>query len=196
MAGGTHRSEQFRSTVPGIEALALVSDRSFPRHAHDRFGIGVLRSGAHRSWSGIGPVEAVAGEVITVNPGEMHDGSPVQGRVRAWRMLYLDPGLVARALREEALDAMEITRPALRDPLLTRRFARLFASITAPLPDSLAVEEDVLRTLAHRFAHHGRHPLQRPVRRHPSCGPCGGWSGWTWRPSCPPPWPTWRRCQA
>lgn len=147
--------------------MALASDRSFPRHAHDRFGIGVLRSGAHRSWSGIGSVEAVAGEVITVNPGEMHDGSPVQGRVRAWRMLYLDPGLVAQALREEALEATEIARPALRDPLLTKRFAQLFASITAPLPDALAVEEDVLRTLAHLFARHGHRPL--PVTRPPPC---------------------------
>ena len=40
-----HRAERFRSAVPGIEAFALASARSFPRHAHDHFGLGVLDSG-------------------------------------------------------------------------------------------------------------------------------------------------------
>ena len=53
-------------------------------------------SGAHRSWSGVGHVEAQAGDAIMVNPGEMHDGIPVGGGVREWRMLYFDPSLVAR----------------------------------------------------------------------------------------------------
>ena len=159
MTGQTHRAEQFHSAMSGIEAVALASDRSFPRHAHDQFGIGVLRSGAHRSWSGIGPVQAVAGEVITVNPGEMHDGSPVQGRVRAWRMLYLDPGLVAGLLAEEVHDAMEIARPALRDPVLADRFTRLFVGIIASPPDRFGVEQATLETLAHLFARHGSRPV-------------------------------------
>jgi AraC-like DNA-binding protein len=158
MAGKSHRAEQHRSAVPGIEAVALASDCAFPRHAHDQFGIGVLRSGAQRSWSGIGPVEAAAGDIITVNPGEMHDGSPVGGQLRTWRMLYLDPGLVAHAVPEEMHGPVEIARPALRDPLLARRFARLFAGIVAPAPDLLAVEADVLRTLAHVLVRHGSRP--------------------------------------
>ncbi len=163
-AGGTHRAEQHRSAVPGIEAFTLASDRSFPRHAHDQFGIGVLHFGAQRSWSGIGPVEARAGDVITVNPGEMHDGDPVQGRMRSWRMLYLDPDLVARMLRENLHGTAEIARPALRDPVLVHRFVQLFDGITAPVPDALAVEERVLGTLAHLMARHGRRPS-------PVCGP-------------------------
>ena len=43
------------------------------------------RSSAWGSWSGRGAVEAGAGQVITVNPAEAHDGSPV-GEERAWFM--------------------------------------------------------------------------------------------------------------
>lgn len=157
MTTRTHRAEQFRSAMPGIEAVALASDRSFPRHAHDQFGIGLLGFGAHRSWSGVGPVEAVAGEVITVNPGEMHDGSPVRGGIRAWRMLYIDPDVVARLLSEDLRTGVEIVRPALCDPPLAHRFTRLFASIVEPVPDPLAVEEDAVRTLASLFARYGSH---------------------------------------
>ena len=76
---GVHRMAQHRSAVRVIEARTLASDRSFPRHSHGQLGIGVILSGAHRSWSGIGHVEAHAGDIIMVNPGEMHDGMPIGG---------------------------------------------------------------------------------------------------------------------
>jgi AraC-like ligand binding domain len=62
-----HRVEQHRSAIPGVEAMTLTSDRSFPRHSHDQLGIGVIFHGAHSSWSGVGQVEALAGDVIMVN---------------------------------------------------------------------------------------------------------------------------------
>lgn len=164
MTPDVHRAEPHRSAIPGIEAYALASNRSFPRHAHDQFGIGLIASGAHRSWSGIGPVEAEAGDVITVNPGEMHDGNPVQDRVRRWRMLYVDPGLLSEPLMDEVPHGTEFARPAVRDPLLAGRFARLFAGITAVAPDALAVEESLLRTTAHLLIRYGNRPL-------PACEP-------------------------
>ncbi|WP_345891971.1 AraC family ligand binding domain-containing protein, partial [Burkholderia sp. Ap-955] len=53
-----HRVTHYRRTDEGIEAISLESDRAFPRHAHDEFGVGVIVSGAHRSWSGRGQVDA------------------------------------------------------------------------------------------------------------------------------------------
>ncbi len=157
--GGRHRAELHRSALSGIEAFALASDRGFPRHAHDQLGIGVLHAGAHRSWSGVGPVEASAGDVITVNPGEMHDGHPVQASMRSWRMLYLDPALVAGSLREDLRSGVEIARPVLRDPLLAHRFTRLFISLTSRTPDPFEAEEELLRMLAHLLARHGSRPI-------------------------------------
>ncbi len=159
MTGGRHRADQYRTPLQGIEAFALISDRAFPRHAHDNFGVGVLQAGAHRSWSGVGPVEAVAGDVITVNPGEMHDGGPVQGAVRSWRMLYLEPGIMARAVPEDLHGEAEIVRPVLHDPHLSNRFGQTFACLTDMVPDALAVEESVLRMLALLLTRYGGRPL-------------------------------------
>ena len=155
MAARTHRVAQHRSALPGVEAMTLFTDHAFPRHAHDGFGIGVMTRGAQRSWSGIGPVEAEAGDVITVNPGEMHDGAPLGGRPRGWRMLYIDPALVGREVAEEGEDRPEIVRPALRDPTLSALFARLFARVTDEVADPLAIEEALLRTLVHLLRRHG-----------------------------------------
>ena len=166
MATERHEALRYRSALAGVEAFALASNCLFPRHAHDQYGIGFLHAGAQRSWSGIGPVEAVAGDIITVNPCEMHDGAPVQGHMRAWRMLYFDPDIVAQALHDD-MSTVEIARPALRDTMLTQCFARLFAGITAPVPDPFAVEESILRTLAHLMARYGSRPL--PIRGEPPC---------------------------
>ena len=149
--GSQHRAVTHRSAVPGIEAFSLTSDRSFPRHAHDHFGIG--------------HVEAGAGDMITVNPGEMHDGDPVQGRTRAWRMLYLDPGVVARALSDDLQGDAEIARPVLDDPFLRNHFARAFASLTTRVPDTFHADESVVRLLAHLMTCHGSRRL--PTSDHP-----------------------------
>lgn len=156
-----HVAQQHRSSIIGIEAVSLSSNRSFPRHAHDQFGVGVIRTGAHRSWSGVGPVEASAGDIITVNPGEMHDGSAVQGRVRSWQMLYIEPTLLNDAIRAEWPATAEIAHPALHDPPLAALFVRLFRGITAPQPDALAVEEDLVRVLASLVGRYGTRPARR-----------------------------------
>ena len=159
--GRTHMVAQHRSALPGVEAMTLLTDHAFPRHSHDGFGIGVMAAGAQRSWSGIGWVEAQAGDVITVNPGEMHDGAPIGG-ARGWQMLYLDPVLVARGLAEEGENRPEIARPTLRDPVLAGLFARLFTRATGAVSESLALEEDLLRTLAYLMRRHGMRPRPAP----------------------------------
>ena len=115
--------------------------------------------GAQRSWSAIGQVESQVGDVIMVNPGEIHDGIPIGGRARGWRMLYLDPGLVAREVAAEVGGGPQITRPAVRDPMLAALFARFFAQATAASPDRLALEQELLRCLVHVLRRHG---IRRP----------------------------------
>lgn len=127
--------------------MTLVSNHHFPRHSHDQFGFGVMNFGAHRSWSGIGQVEALAGDVVFCNPGEMHDGIPLDGRVRGWRIVYFDPAPIRRVVEEEIASELEIVRPVARDPLLAGNFARLFASLTQVRPDPLGLEEDLVRAV-------------------------------------------------
>ena len=86
-----------RCAIAGVEATVAETAHSFPRHSHDRFGVGVIVAGGHRSSSGRGVVEARANDAIMVNPGEVHDGSPLDERGRAWRMLYFEPPMLADA---------------------------------------------------------------------------------------------------
>jgi AraC-like DNA-binding protein len=124
----------FRCAVAGIEAVEAETRHVFPRHTHEQFGIGVIHRGAQKSLSGRGMVEAGAGNAITVNPGEVHDGAPIGDAGRSLSMLYLAPSLVANAARDISQDrtnAFEFTRPVIADARITARFAVLFRSATA-----------------------------------------------------------------
>src|SRR5260370_5367840 len=149
--------------VPGIVAIAVASNHHFPRHSHDQFGIGVMTFGAHRSWSCMGDVHAEAGDVIMVNPGEIHDGAPLDDEVRGWRMIDIDPTLFTREVSEEFEGTLELVRPVVRDPLLAAHFDKLFACLAVPEPDSLAKEESLLFTLLHLLRRHNVSQLSASV---------------------------------
>lgn len=136
--------------------MTLVSNHHFPRHSHDQFGIGVIAFGAQRSWSAVGQVHAFAGDVIMANPGEMHDGAPLGGAARGWRMIYIDPALVAREVENDVAGPAMIVRPVAHDPLLARRFGRFFACLTDLRSDALAREENLLALLMHILRWHSR----------------------------------------
>lgn len=119
--------------MAGILAVEAETVHAFPRHSHDQFGFGLIARGAQRSLSGRGVVEAVAGDLITVNPGEVHDGAPLEASGRAWRMLYLDPALIAEAAHdanEGTTRTCEFVHPVLRSAALANAFRSLYSAVT------------------------------------------------------------------
>ena len=158
---------QFLPTaVPGIDAMRADSQFAFGRHMHLQFGLGVIDRGAQKSFSGRGTVESLPGDTITVNPGEVHDGKPLGDGGRAWRMLYLEPALVADLAAEVRPGlpgaGFEFHAPNLRDARLAAQVHALFTAATAHPAHAAAplrVEECLLQILACllRLPDPGRH---------------------------------------
>jgi AraC-like DNA-binding protein len=151
----------------GVQAVEAATTHSFPRHWHEQYGIGLIHRGAHRSLSGRGMVEAGAGAIITVNPGETHDGAPIGPAGRSWRMLYFDPPAILEAfgeLREAASIGPELPLPVLNDATAADLFAELFAAMTDDGDASpLHREELLLRLLARIGRERGELAPQRSV---------------------------------
>ncbi|WP_318153365.1 AraC family transcriptional regulator [Halomonas sp. ML-15] len=145
--------------------MSADTAHAFGRHTHDQYGIGVILRGAQKSLSGRGTVEATAGDIITVNPGEVHDGTPLGDNGRAWRMLYFDPASLAGTI-DDVTDGVtnnrELSHPAMRDPLSSARFCALFRAITDPQGghSDIEIRENLLLLLA-RLIEPGR---AQPVR--------------------------------
>lgn len=138
-----------RSSVPGLEAVVATTGHRFARHTHEQFGIGLIFSGAQKSLSGRGMVEAEAGDIITVNPNEVHDGAPI-GEARSWSILYFDPAVMdgfAREVAQGGTNRSEIPRPVIHDGRLAERFRALFSAVTGD-EERMRCEELLLSVIA------------------------------------------------
>jgi AraC-like DNA-binding protein len=151
-APADHQCHVLESPWPGVYGTRIESARHYGRHWHATFGLGVLEHGAQRSASGRGSVDAYAGDVITTNPGEVHDGRPLGGASRRWHMVYLEPGVVASLAGHTPRD-VALTQPVLRDTGLRQALRRLFVRLDGwrQSPDgasALASEEALVEVCA------------------------------------------------
>ncbi|HKX40668.1 MAG TPA: AraC family transcriptional regulator [Burkholderiaceae bacterium] len=168
------KADVFATPWPGIHATRIDSARHYPRHSHATYGFGVIERGAQRSASGRGQVDAHAGDLITHNPGEVHDGKPIGDGGRLWRMLHLVPAMFAAALGDadgdQASLEIALTRPVIQDRALRHAVQSLLARIdewnaagALRAGDALACDEALARvgallrqrhsTQAHSSAH-------------------------------------------
>ena len=145
----------YRCSLPGVEATAAATRRSLARHMHAQFGFGLMTAGGHRSASCHGMVEAMAGDIITVNAGEIHDGTPLGHGLRAWQMLYVDPDVFSESvsqITEGKTTNAEFLAPVLRLPGFRLRFQEFFTLVTGDLPSHslmlMRAEELLLSLLA------------------------------------------------
>jgi AraC-like DNA-binding protein len=155
-----HSCRVLASPLSGVFGTEIESVRSYERHTHATYGFGLVDRGAHRSWSGRGSVEAFAGDVITTNPGEVHDGRPRDGgAVRRWRMIYVDSQTLASFLgpdRCEPGGQIQLTLPVIRDEELGRSLRVLFKRIDQwnrietgdTSAEALACTESMTRSIA------------------------------------------------
>jgi AraC-like DNA-binding protein len=149
-----HTCRLLSSPWLGVFGTDIDSARAYDRHWHTTFGFGLMERGAHRSLSGRGVVDAYAGDVIALNPGEVHDGWPLGVASRRWRMVYLDPEVVTAMVGETgSAGDVRLTRPTIQDrtlirPLgsLLRRLERWSASLHHATDEALACEEALVLT--------------------------------------------------
>jgi AraC-like DNA-binding protein len=151
-----HRCHVCASPWGGVHSTHIESARHYGKHWHATYGLGLLEQGAHRSASGRGRVDAYAGDLITVNPGEVHDGGPLGGPSRRWRIVYLEPQVVAAMAGVPGAPLardVALTRPVIRDAALRRALLQLFqrldqwnARAQPTRADALACEEALVRS--------------------------------------------------
>lgn len=169
-----HRAQVFSSPWAGVYGTHLESERHFGRHWHAVYGLGLLEDGAQRSASGRGTVAAYAGDLISTNPGEVHDGQALGGPSRRWRMVYIEPSVMATmAGHPNATPVLNValTQPVFQNPALRQALRRLLAKLerwdagrAAAGADALACEEALVAVCAGVLARHSTAAPEPEVR--------------------------------
>ncbi len=153
--------------IPHLECFRVIRFvHEYPRHSHSTWSIGIVDDGTAGIWYKGSNECGGPGEIIAINPGDVHTGYPLQKSGISYAMLYIGDELVKDILPG-------ITTPAIfpgvviRDPALACSLRRLCRSLEFGSP-SLAAESQLVSDLACLFVRHARAKAHAWKGREPS----------------------------
>lgn len=147
----------------GIEVLRADVRRSFPRHFHEEYTVGLVTRGANRFAYRRDRLVAPAGTLCLADPGEVHTGDADEHGWSYWTMHVPAPALAAlrSELDERASAPPDFATGVIGDTGAVRRVAAFFRCVHGS--DPLERESRALAALVHLIrAHAAERP--RPVR--------------------------------
>ncbi len=160
-AGDRGRIVLAPATLPGIERIEVRARGALYRpHRHDTYALGITLGGVQAFAYRGSRHRSLRGNVIVLHPDELHDGGAGSDEPLLYRMLYVEPSLIRRALGGGPLPFVRdpvLAGPALRDVLVPA-----LACLRTPL-DELQWD-DLLGRAAMELARHAR-ARPRPARR-------------------------------
>jgi AraC-like DNA-binding protein len=123
----------------GIERLAAYfPGRAFSPHRHDTYAIGITLKGV-QTFQYRGELRCcLPGEGHVIHPDETHDGSPGTNEGFGYKILYVDPSLVQRALDGRPLPF--VADPVFKRPELMLELQGWLADIDHPIDDCERVD--------------------------------------------------------
>jgi AraC-like DNA-binding protein len=143
----------------GVELLeAAFEHHVYDRHSHDTLAVGVTLRGVQRFWCRGSTHDSQPGDVIVLDPGEVHDGRSGASGGYAYRMLYIETDtardVIADASGRAQRDVISDS-PLVHDPLLAQRVNAAWMA-RAESPNSLESDE----RLHHLVTWLARHRVQ------------------------------------
>jgi AraC-like DNA-binding protein len=150
----------------GLERLeAAFAGRGFEPHRHDTYALGLTVSGVQTFGYRGARARSLPGQAVLIHPDERHDGAAGAPGGFRYRILYLEPRLLAEASRRPAAPLPFVAEPVTGDPLIAAALHAALAELDAPL-DELA-SDAILVALADRLAalSAGHRPPPGPIDR-------------------------------
>lgn len=157
---------------PGaLEGVTLMrahfTDHTFERHSHDTYSIGVTRSGVQTFHCGGSLHASLRGDVILINPDEVHDGQRGTQEGFGYAILYVTREALVQCLDKEAgIDAAAyFAQPVARDRPMGLALAQAIAAVGQP-QESLRAQELTRLALARLLQRHGeQHPAREAAAK-------------------------------
>ncbi len=160
--------------APGCEFFAASFTRhAFARHAHDECLVGVVEAGVESFTCRGTRWLATPDDLLTVNPGDIHDGTAGTPEGYRYRVLYLDPSVLEEVLRDAAgrphsdRAAVPFYRQSLaHDPQLAEALRRVLPAFDAAAPPAgttLGRQTALLGVLAAVFGRHAGVTTEAPA---------------------------------
>jgi AraC-like DNA-binding protein len=156
-------------TVPhisGLECFRVIRFvHEYPRHSHATWAIGVVDEGTGGIWYRGADERGGAGELIAINPGEVHTGYPLQKSGVSYSMLYIGEELV-REILPGVRELPMFPGIAVHDSILAPSLRRLCRSLEFE-GSCLKTETQLLSELPSLFLRHAQARVHLPSGQEP-----------------------------
>jgi AraC-like DNA-binding protein len=122
--------------LPGFERMeAEFAGEAFAPHRHDTYALGLTLRGVQTFRYRGERRFSLPGNCIILHPDELHDGAAGDDAGLKYRMLYLEPSLLAPALADAGLSLPFVGNPVVDHPALTRLLFSVLSSMDDRLDD-------------------------------------------------------------
>lgn len=130
----------------------------FSRHIHEDFALGIMEEGTQKFHCGGEVHYAQRGNLITVNPGEVHDGMSADGEDYKYKIIYIPEGLMQKIGQETTgkTSYHQFGAPVLSNCIFSEKLFHIFQLLSSPEPDLLEVQSYFYLFLADLLQFHGR----------------------------------------
>ena len=124
------KSKFWRATdYHNLELLsATYITHKFSHHYHETYAVGVIECGAYQFYHR-GSMERISqGQIVLINPNEVHGGEPVDNVGWKYRMLYPSIHLMQKIAHEITGDEWTVphfSKPIVEDPIVSRQLLHL-----------------------------------------------------------------------
>ena len=149
---------------------ATYITHTFTRHIHNGFAIGIIERGAEEFYYRGADHVAAAGNVVVINPGEVHTGQAATKAGWTYRMLYPEVALVQRAMVEvtgRPMDIPDFPEPVIQDEYLTQLIRQLHLTLENPTTTPLERESRFVSTLVQLINRHAVRSSLQPGGEEP-----------------------------
>lgn len=150
---------------PGVERVeAFFAGHGFDPHRHDTYAVGFTMRGVQAFRYRGAATHSVPGQVFVLHPDELHDGRAGTAEGFRYRILYVEPALVA-----DALAGVRWSLPFVRDAVsgdgrLRAAILPALADIDGPLHE--LQRDDIVQRLADALAAADPDGSRAPSARH------------------------------
>ena len=144
---------------PGIERIeACFIGNAFQPHRHDTYALGVTLEGVQTFRYRGRRRYSTPGKIIVLHPDEVHDGGAGTDDGLRYRMLYLDPSLLRRALEGNRTPLPFVEQPVVEDESLRSALLSVLKSLDDGIDDLPA--DDFVAEVAETLSRHAGTPLK------------------------------------
>lgn len=156
--------------LPEVTALQAAMDGfTYDKHAHEEYAFGVTLSGRQDFFSSGAFHRSTPGNVIQLNPDEVHDGHSGVEEPLSYVMLYIHPRQIEPLLAEAAgissMGDLRMRETLMQDPVLRNHILELVRLIAGGVGSRIE-QEHLLYQMASRVVQRvGRYQPDERVRR-------------------------------